>query len=78
MTQFTREPDADPNEFVTVYTNNDSTQAELVRAALASQGIACWLVGEHQAGFSGVLDIDIQVRAKDADRAHKFIKQHHA
>lgn len=78
MTRSREETGGDPNDFVTVYTNNDSVQAELVQAALQGQGIPCWLVGEHQAGFSGVLDVALQVRAKDADRAHKFIEQHHA
>jgi Putative prokaryotic signal transducing protein len=66
----------DANELVRVYTVNEPTLAELIRAELQGEGIACEVSGENQAGFSGVITIEIFVRAKDADRARKFIEQH--
>lgn len=66
----------DPNELVSVYTVNEPTLAELIRAELHGEGIACEVGGETQAGFSGVLRIDVLVRAKDADRARRFIEEH--
>jgi hypothetical protein len=64
------------DEPVTVYTLNDPYEAEVVRTALRSQGIPCELDGTHQAGLSEVLEIGVLVRARDADRARKFIRRH--
>ncbi len=66
----------DANELVTVYTVNDPMKAEILKVELQAEGIACTIGGEHQAGFTGVFEIAIQVRAQDADRAEKFIRQH--
>lgn len=66
----------DANELVKVYTVNEPTHAELIRAELEGEGIACEVSGENQGGFAGVLSIDIYVRARDADRAHAFIEEH--
>lgn len=66
----------DPNELVTVYILNDPTKAELLKAELRGEGIACEIEGERQGGFTGLLEIAVQVRAKDADRARRFIMQH--
>ena len=70
------QPETDPDEIVTVYTVTEPTQAELIRAELNAEGIAAEVGGENQAGLSGVLRIDILTRARDADRARKFLKQH--
>jgi hypothetical protein len=70
------QPEIDPDELVTVYTVNEPTQAELIRAELNAEGIAAQVSGENQAGLSGVLRIDILTRARDADRARKFLAQH--
>ena len=66
----------DPNDLVTVHTTHDPTKAELIKAALNDEGIACEISGENQGSFSGVLDITILVRAVDADSARKFIESH--
>jgi len=68
--------DIDPDELVSIYTVNEPTQGELIKAELKTEGIACEVSGENQAGFAGVLRIDVLVRARDADRARKFIAQH--
>jgi len=66
----------DPNELVTIYTVMEPTRAELIKAELTDNGIRCEIGGESQAGLAGALEIDILVRAIDADRAHKIITEH--
>ena len=63
----------DANELVTVYTLSDPYRAEIIKDVLQSEGIRCELGGERQAGFTGLLEIDVLVRAIDADRAEKII-----
>jgi hypothetical protein len=70
------QPEIDPEEIVTVYTVNEPTQAELIRAELHAEGIAAEVSGDNQAGLTGILRIDILTRARDADRARKFLAQH--
>ena len=67
-----------PNaKLVTVYTVNDPVIAELIRNTLHEHEIPCELDGEHQAGFTGTLEIGIIVRETDAEKALEFIKIHH-
>jgi hypothetical protein len=61
---------------VPVYTVTDPSQAEMIRSLLHAEGIACEVSGENQAGFAGLLNIEIMVRAEDADRALKIIRSH--
>jgi len=65
----------DPHELVAVYTVNEPTLAELLRAELASEGIRCEVSGENQAGLAGVLKIQLLVQAADAERARKFLAE---
>ncbi len=70
-------PDArtmDPMELVEVYTVNDPTMAEVIKATLQRDGITCWIEGENQAGLACVLTISLLVRARDADRAMRIIR----
>jgi hypothetical protein len=64
-------------DLVTVYTVNNAVAAEAVRNLLQAEGIACVIGGESQGGFTGVLEILIQTRAIDADRARRIIEQQH-
>jgi hypothetical protein len=64
------------DEPIVVYTLNDPYEAEIIRAALRGEGIACELDGERQAGLSDILTIGILVRARDADHARRIIGQH--
>jgi hypothetical protein len=59
-----------------VYTLNDPYEAEIIRAALRGEGIACERDGERQAGLSDILTIGILVRSRDADHARRIIQQH--
>ena len=66
------------DEPVTVYTVNNPYEAEVVKTVLQGEGISCQLDGEGQAGLSDILEIGILVRARDADRSRKFIRQNEA
>jgi hypothetical protein len=67
-----------PDDIVTVYTTDNATQAEILRSALHGEGIKCEIGGERQAGLTGLGSMEIQllVRAEDADRAREFIEKH--
>lgn len=61
------------DELVTVYLVKRPGLAEIIRLALQSEGIDCFVEGEGQA-FSGIVDVELQVKAQDADRARQFIQ----
>ena len=50
--------------------------AEIIRGALAAEGIECRLEGEGQAGLTGVLPIRLWVLASELDRAREVVRQH--
>lgn len=66
------------HELVTVYTVSNVVEAEIIKNALAGEGIRCLIEGGHQAGEAGLIGIEIklQVPTDDADRATKFIHEH--
>jgi hypothetical protein len=66
------------DEPVEVYSTNNPNEAEIIRAALAGEGIPSQVTGENQAGLAGLdmLPITIVVRASDYDRAREFIEEH--
>ena len=66
----------DSDDLVRVYTVTDANQAEIIKGALQAEGIRCEIGGERQAGFTGIWEIEILVRAEDADRATKIIESH--
>src|SRR6476646_1247096 len=61
-------------DLVPVCSVNHPTEAEIIRSALESAGIPCQIGGESQAGLAGVLEIDVLMRASDADRARKHLR----
>ncbi len=67
-------------DLVEVYTVTDPSLAEIIKATLQRDGIACWIEGENQAGLAGVLTISLLTRARDADRARRIVKSfdHHS
>jgi hypothetical protein len=65
----------DDDDLTSVYTVNNPTEAEIVRNALQSIGIACQIGGESQAGLAGVLEIDVLVHASDVDAARKHLRE---
>lgn len=66
----------DKNELVTVYTVSTPVEAEILKNFLNAEGIACEVGGEGQAGFTGITEIEILVKAIDADRAAALIRSH--
>jgi hypothetical protein len=65
-----------PLDLVTVYTTNNSVEAEVVKNFLEAEGIEAQVAGESQAGFAGVLDVPVLVPAADVDRARELIAVH--
>jgi hypothetical protein len=67
-----------PEEILTVYTTDNASEAEILKAALHGEGIKCEIGGERQAGLAGIGSMEIQllVRAEDFDRARAFLSQH--
>jgi hypothetical protein len=70
------EEELDPNEVVRVYTTNDAYHAEIIANSLRTEGIACRVGDVRQAGLTGVFEVDLYCREKDADQAVKFIREH--
>jgi nucleotide-binding universal stress UspA family protein len=69
----------DRDELTTVFTTGDPNLARMVANELKSEGINATVSGENQAGLSGILDVEVLVRAWDADRARTIIEEggHH-
>ncbi|HEV3142579.1 MAG TPA: DUF2007 domain-containing protein [Gemmataceae bacterium] len=67
----------DPDELVTVETVGNPVEAEIIRSSLNAEGIACQIGNENQAAFAGVggVEIEILVRAADAEKARKILMQ---
>ena len=65
-------------ELVVVYTTTDSSDAEIVRAALGNEGMPAFIEGEGQAALTGVFPIHVLVPAADAQRACDYIAHHEA
>jgi hypothetical protein len=61
------------DELVVVYETNDANDAEIVKVALESEGIMAFVEGEGQAGLTGVLEIEVVVKAADTERARELI-----
>jgi len=68
----------DDQELVTVYEAYDETDAEVVRVALADEGIPSVIDNAHQAGLTGILQVKLQVSSADARKARHFISAHEA
>ena len=68
-----------PDDLLSVYSTNNASEAEILRAALHGEGMKCEISGENQAGLVGIESQEIQllVKAEDFDRARAFLKQHH-
>src|SRR5437870_4630375 len=63
---------------VTVSSVANPVEAEVIRNGLSAEGIECFLEGAQQAGVIGTMafPIKIQVPAKEAGRAEKYIREH--
>lgn len=61
------------HELRTVFTTRDQMRADMIRMALNEQDIVCEIENEHQAGLAGVLEMKVNVRAEDEDRAKEVL-----
>jgi hypothetical protein len=64
------------HDSVQVYTVTNPLEAEMVCNMLHAEGIAAISGGDNQAGYAGVIEIPIMVRAEDADRARRILERH--
>jgi len=65
----------DEQDLVTVCTVKNLAEAEIIRGAFESAGIACKIGGEGQAGLAGVLEIDVLTHASDIKKARKLLRE---
>ena len=68
-----------PDDVTEVFSTDDANEAEILRAALHSEGMKCEIDGQSQAGLVGLgmMEIRLLVRAEDYDRARAYIEKHH-
>ena len=60
---------------VTIATTTQSAVAEVIKLRLEANDIMCEIGNESQAGFAGVLKIEIIVREQDVAAAKKIIEE---
>jgi hypothetical protein len=48
-----------PDDLMSVYSPKNASEAEILRAALHSEGIKCEISGENQAGLAGIDSLEI-------------------
>jgi hypothetical protein len=68
------------HDLVTIYTLANPVTAEIIKNALQSEGIRCFLDGINQAAEPGLIGLEIKVLVapSDADRARKLVESHDA
>ena len=66
----------EPNELVCVCTLKDAAVAELIKNDLQRNGIDCRIGDQRQAGLTGVLDVEVNVRREDVAAARKLLEAH--
>ena len=66
----------DQPELVTLTELMDANLAEIIKIALAEEGIQCVIEGEHQAGMTGALPIRLLVGDGDLERAEDILYRH--
>lgn len=73
-------PNLNSSDLVTVCSVANPVEADVIRNALRSESIPCFMEGTQQAGLVGTLGIPIkiQVRVGDFNRANKFIQTQEA
>ncbi len=64
------------DDVVCVYDAGDATTAEMMKNFLEGEGIFCRLGEENQGAMPGVMQVEVLVRAIDADKARKLLEQH--
>jgi hypothetical protein len=54
----------------------DETDAEVIKMALAAEGIPSFIENANQAGLAGCIPVRVQVPAGVAERAKTFVAKH--
>jgi hypothetical protein len=60
-------------KLVTVFGTRNPLEAQIVRGAFEAAGIDCHIVGDHQAGHTGIFEIQVVVRAEDEGQAREVL-----
>ena len=68
--------ESDARKMAVAGTIRNPSLAEIIRGALAAEGIECRLEGKGQAGLTGALPIRLRVLASELDRAREVIRQY--
>jgi hypothetical protein len=63
------------DELASVYTSTHPADAEMVRLALAEEGLAAFVDAPTQGGLVGVLQIHVCVPRRDAEQARQLIEE---
>ncbi|MGH7134319.1 MAG: DUF2007 domain-containing protein [Pirellulales bacterium] len=63
------------DELATVYTTTHPADAEMVRLALADEGLAAFVDGPTQGGLVGVLQVHVCVARHEAEQARQLIEE---
>jgi len=64
-----------PDQLVPIFRSHESWQAEIVRDVLRDHGVDCEISGGFQAGLTGVLEVQLLVRAADKRHAEQILAQ---
>lgn len=62
-------------KMTTVLRTNDALHAEMVRMALNEEDIQTEMGNPHQAGFTGAVEVKVEVQEADAERARQIVKE---
>jgi hypothetical protein len=71
-----KSPDSTPEtHLVTIATTTQPSVAEVIKLRLEANDIRCEIGNESQAGFAGVLKVEIIVREQDVAQAKAIIEE---
>ena len=62
-------------QLITVFGTHNPLEAQMVRAALEAAGVDSHIVGDHQAGHTGIFEIQLVVRSEDEARARELLAE---
>jgi hypothetical protein len=65
-------------ELVTIFRSRSPLEVQLIQTALQAAGLDCHVEGEHQAGYSGLFDVALVVRAEDEAAARELLAEFRA
>jgi hypothetical protein len=63
------------SKLVNVFGTRNPLEAQIVQSALEAAGVDCHIVGSHQAGHSGIFEIQLVVRDVDEPLARQLLAE---